>query len=120
MRLLLLILIPLIVSCGGCKKNGSYCSFTKTHERSLKALKLSNDDALVLEVHYPVLLKKILSQRPLSVPEVLILHEIGISSDNIIHVIKYTSSVYTLSTEDVVNLQLGGVPFEVINYMIES
>jgi len=120
MRLLLLILIPFIVSCGGYKKDGSYSSFTKMQERSLKAIKLSNDDALVLEVHYPVILKKIYSQRQLSVPEILILHEIGISPDNIIHVIKYTNSVYTLTTEDVVNLQLGGVPFDVINYMIES
>jgi len=109
-----------MVSCQGMTSSGQVSTLQKKSERSLKAARLSHDDLIILETHYPNVLRKILTQTSLNVGDVLVLNEIGLNGEVLIHVIKYTKSVYMLTTEDIVNMQLGGVPFEVINFMIES
>ncbi|MCH9621190.1 MAG: hypothetical protein S4CHLAM20_06070 [Chlamydiia bacterium] len=121
MRLLYLFLIIFFTSCGSYTTSATTGSVQKKKsERTLRAARLSNDDLLILEAHYPAVLRKILIQKPLNVKDVVILHEIGLQSEVLIHIIKYTKSVYMLTTDDIVTMQLGGVPFEVINFMIES
>lgn len=48
------------------------------------------------------------------------MHEAGISSDSMIAIIDYTKTRFELNTGDVIRLQIEGVPFKVINYMIRS
>lgn len=80
---------------------------------------LYNDDIYILEVHYPETLQAIIKKDPLSLEQVLILHQIGINDSRIIHLIKYTSSYFMLTADDVVYLQLKGVSLKLINHLIE-
>lgn len=118
--LFLFLYLTLMSSCGKSNDSNETSILSIQTEKNLKGAHLTKDDILILEIHYPVILKKIIVQQYLSPKDILVLHEIGINSETLIHLIKYTKSNYMLSTDEVVNLQLGGVPFEVINFMIES
>lgn len=80
---------------------------------------LYDDDLYVLEVHYPDTLATIINREQLSVDQLLSLHEIGANDTQIINIIKYTKSIFILSADDVVFLQLKGVSLTLINYLIE-
>ena len=120
MRILFIILLACSLSCNKSKAQKEIGLLNLQAEKSYKSAHLTKDDALILEISYPNILRKIVIRESLCPKDVIILYEIGISVGNLIHIIKYTESNFTLSTDDVVELQLGGVPFEVINYMIDS
>ncbi|MCH9617749.1 MAG: hypothetical protein SP4CHLAM5_06840 [Chlamydiia bacterium] len=120
MKLLLLALIPFLGSCNSKKEDKTAILHTHHHNDSLRLSRLSHDEIFILEMHYPVILKKILIGENLRVREVITLHEIGLRDEALIHLIKYTGSIFMLTADDVVKLQLGGVPLQVINLMIES
>lgn len=120
MKKLLVLAMLCLASCNQMKGTANASVQMKQNQRAMRAAHLSKDDLLILEIHYPSLLNKIVTQHSLTVHDVCVLSEIGISSEVLIHLIKYTKSSYMLTTDDVVGMQLGGVPFEVINFMIES
>jgi hypothetical protein len=120
MRFLFILLLLCSLSCNKSKSQKETSLLSLQIEKSYKSAHLTKDDALILEVSYPVILNKIVACEPLGPKDVIVLYEIGISVGNLIHIIKYTNSNFTLSTDDVVELQLSGVPFEVINFMIDS
>jgi hypothetical protein len=120
MRLLLLALIPFLASCNSKKTDETAVLHTHQNDDSLRLARLSHDEIFILEIHYPVILKKILIGENLRVREVITLHKIGLNGEALIHLIKYTGSIFMLTADDVVKLQLRGVPLTVINLMIES
>jgi ABC-type Fe3+-citrate transport system substrate-binding protein len=123
MRISVFAIFFMSVALHSCSKNAetSVSKGLQHHSgREISAIKLNPDDLLVLELHFPDLLQKLLIQEELTVNDIVILHEIGIKEDVLIHLIKYTSSNFMLTASDVVTLQLEGVPYSVINFMIES
>lgn len=120
MRLLLIALIPLIGSCASKKENDTAILHTHQTDESIRLARLTQDDVFILEVHYPIILQKIVAGNALKVRDIITLHEIGLDGEALTHLIKYTGSIFILTAEDVVKLQLGGVPLTVINLMIES
>ncbi len=123
MRISVFAIFFLSVVLHSCSKNTETSvskSLQQSSGREISAIKLNPDDLLVLELHYPDLLQKLLIQEELTVTDIVILNEIGIKEDVLIHLIKYTSSNFMLTASDVVTLQLEGVPYSVINFMIES
>lgn len=120
MRLIILALIPFLAACHSDQNEDTAILHTYSNNDSLKLANLNNEDIFILEVHYPVILEKIVRGKTLAVREIITLHEIGLSEELLTHLIKYTGSIYMLTADDVVQLQLGGVPKTVINLMIES
>lgn len=120
MKRFLFLSLSLLAACHNAKQEDTVTIHSQVESLQLKKARLSQDDILLLEVHYPVTLEKILFSSALDVNDILILNEIGLKIDALIHIIKYTGSNFMLTTEDVVKLQLGGVPIPVINLMIRS
>lgn len=57
---------------------------------------------------------------PLTVNDIIKLHEGGVSDDTIIQYIKETQTTYTLSQTQIRRMQKAGVSQRVINYMLET
>ncbi len=107
-------------SCSQTKRSVDSKPIEQQNLRVIAAIKLNKDEILVLEIHYPDVLQKIYIQEELKVKDILILHEVGIKEHILIHLIKYTSSNFVLTADDVVTMQLEGVPYSVIQFMIAS
>ena len=119
------LLIPLLIvvvftSCSQTKESVSSKNIEQQSQRLIQAIKLNKDEILVLEIHYPDVLQKIYIQEELKVKDILILHEVGVKEHILIHLIKYTSSNFVLTADEVVTMQLEGVPYSVIQFMIAS
>jgi hypothetical protein len=112
--------LAFILSCNKSNDTKRVSLLHQQVEKNFKNAHLTKDDVLILNINYPKILKKIEVREPLTPKDIIILFQIGVSSGNIIHIIKYTQTNFILTTDDVVDLQLGGVPFEVINFMIDS
>lgn len=116
---LMLIALALL---SGCSSRTDTNPYGVIQPESIKAqlLSLTEEDLLYLNSHNPKLLEKIDRGDMLSIEDIISLHIIGLSSETVISIIDYTSSTFHLSTSDVLKLQTEGIPFKVINHMIES
>ena len=81
---------------------------------------LSAEDIFYLNQESPNILHKIDRGDCLSVDDILVMHEVGVSADSMIQILVYTKTKFELSTSDVIRLQMEGVSFKVINHMIHS
>lgn len=106
----------------GCSSRVENTPYGVIHPESIKAqlLSLTEEDLIYLNAHNPKLLEKIDRGDVLSVEDVINLYVIGLSADTVITIIDYTSSTFHLSTSDILKLQTEGLPFKVINHMIQS
>ena len=120
MRYFFFLLFPLLGACTKGEKQEPALVHSERDVHTFKRARLDADHILVLEIHYPLLLQKIALLSSLNVNDVITLHEVGVKRDSLIHIIKYTGSNFVLTTDDIVKLQLGGVPISVINLMIET
>jgi hypothetical protein len=108
MKVPFFITLLLCLSCSQERASSLIKSLHQSNKQIVQKIHLTEDDLLILEIHYPHLLEKI------------ILHEIGLKENVLIHVLKYTDSHFILSADEVVLLQLEGVPSSVIHFMIDS
>lgn len=119
------ILALLFLFSGGCT-TGNWGSNTATtftiQPGSAKALALalSLEDISILNEQDPLILKKIDKNKELSIEDIIKMHVVGISADAMILILEYTNTHLTLTTSDVIRLQIEGVPFKVINHMIRT
>ena len=120
MKKYILFIITILLSCQNNVAEHHTSLISRDKEKIIRSLQLSDEELIILDEHYPDTLRTILLQNTLTLDEILILHEIGISKDIIIHLIKYTNSSYHLTTDDLVTLQLKGVPREIITIMIKT
>ncbi len=118
MRYYFLLLLPLFGACSKAEQKESALIHSEADQSTFHKVRLTSDHILVLEIHYPYLLQKIALLHSLNVNDIITLHEVGVKGDCLIHIIKYTGSNFVLTTNDIVKLQLGGVPIPVINLMI--
>ena len=83
-------------------------------------LSLSTEDIFYLNRHSPKVLEKIDGAIPLNLNDVIAMHIAGVSTESMISIIDHTHTRFELTTNDVIRLQMEGVPFRVINHMIKS
>ena len=84
------------------------------------SLSLPDEDFQLLKCHHPQLLKKIRDHLMVNIDDIIVLQQLGFTSDIVIMIINHTDSHFQLSTVDILRLQAEGVPFKVINYMIRT
>jgi hypothetical protein len=120
MKVPFFITLLLCLSCSQERASSLIKSLHQSNKQIVQKIHLTEDDLLILEIHYPHLLEKIILQEGLGVKDIIILHEIGLKENVLIHVLKYTDSHFILSADEVVLLQLEGVPSSVIHFMIDS
>lgn len=95
----------------------SAVSVSDTHARKCS---LSAEDLFYLNQRSPEILQKIADQLPLSIDDVIKMYESGVTPHSMMLIIDYTKTRFELNTNDVIRLQIEGIPFNVINHMIQS
>lgn len=81
---------------------------------------LDQSEKSKIESSDPKTLRHIDQGERLSVHDIIVLHQAGVSDDKIKDLIKKTNSTYTLNTRDVHKLESAGVSSDVINYMMKN
>ena len=81
---------------------------------------LSAEDIFYLNQESPKILHKIDRGEKLTIDDIIVMHEVGVSPDSMIQILEFTKTRFELETADVIRLQMEGVPFKVINHMIQS
>ncbi len=81
---------------------------------------LSPEDIFYLNQESPMILSKIDRGEKMTIDDIIVMHEVGVSADSMIQILDYTKTRFELNTNDVIRLQMEGVPFKVINHMIQS
>jgi len=119
--IVLISIISFLLSCSH-RNSISFSSKNLIQPNSFKAhlLSLSAEDIQILSLHVPKTLGKINKGFSISLEELVKLHEIGLSSESLLLIIKHTKSRFNLTTSDVIRLQMEGLPFKVINYLINT
>ncbi len=113
------------ISCSvlGCQ-NTSYSTKGNTEITSTSAkahmLSLSAEDLFYLNQQSPMILQKIEKGESINLDDVINMHEAGVTAESIIAVIDFTHTKFEINTNDVIRLQMEGISFKVINYMIHS
>lgn len=124
MRFFIIISISVISSllhgCGGYTKSSKTASLIEPGSAKAKLLSLSNEDLFLLNKHSPQVIEKIADTKSVSIDDVIKMQEIGIRAESIIQIIQHTKSRFSLNTSDVIRLQVEGLPFSVINFMIRT
>ena len=118
------LLLPLLIlsqtSCQNYSEGKKQALIISPNSAEAHMLALNEEDIAVLQENYPKVARKIHSKQPLKVAEILELHESGLTSETMIRILKYTSSKFNLNAAEVIYLQAEGLPYKVINFMIES
>ena len=114
------LMLPLLQSCGEHTKTTKTAGLIEPGSAKAKLLALSNEDLFLLNKHTPTLVQKIAAPMTISIEDVIKMQEIGIGPDSMIQIIQHTKSRFSLNTSDVIRLQVEGLPFSVINYMIRT
>jgi hypothetical protein len=122
MKILLLILYTVLFLTSGCTSNKTTKTYGVIQPGSSKAisLALTGDDLRILNKHSPQILKKIDRGLQININDVVQMQLLGISPDSMLLIIEHTASQFHLTTSDVIRLQTEGVPFKVINRMIQT
>jgi hypothetical protein len=81
---------------------------------------LDDSDRSSLQQQSPKTLRKIDHREQLSTADVKKMSQAGLSNTAIINQIQATSSIFYLSTADIIDLKNSGVSQRVINYMIQT
>ncbi len=81
---------------------------------------LDEQDRKIMEQSSPRTVDRMDRGEPLTVNDIVKLHEGGISDDTIIQYIKETKTTYNLSQAQIRRLQNAGVSQRITNYMIET
>ncbi len=117
-------LLLVILSLTGCythaQNKSKYVEIQLNNKA--KAFQLSQADLQILTKHnsHTHILKKIERKKAISINEIIELNAINISTDTIISIIDHCKSSFTLTISEIIHLQMEGIPFKVINYMIKS
>ena len=111
----------LAVCVSGCAtKKGEVTTTLKVHQEKEILTSLTTKDLLLMRKHNPEIVEKIEKNSSLNIDEIITLQSLGVSSDAIIEILLYTKSQFSLSTSDVIRMQMEGVSHKVINYMIRT
>lgn len=81
---------------------------------------LDEEDRKILQKNSPRTLSRMDRGEPITVDDVIQLHQGGISDDTILRYIQETRTSYTLNQKQIRRLQQAGVSQRVIQYMIET
>jgi hypothetical protein len=122
MKSLFLIVYAVLFLVSGCTSNKTTQVYGVIQPGSIKAnsLALTADDLRILNKHNPQILKKIDRGLPVNLNDIVQMQILGISADSMLLIIEHTASQFHLTTSDVIRLQTEGVPFKVINRMIQT
>ena len=104
-------------SCGGETCN---IAFRSASGAVMGGNDLDEQDRKVMECASPRTVERIERGEPLTVNDIVKLHEHGISDETIIAYIHDTKTTYSLSQVQIKHLQNAGVSQRVINYMIDT
>ena len=105
--------------CNEEKKDPSYVSL-KSKQNSIDYPILSKQDIQILHRISRKTLGKIQKGLLLEFSDVIALQRSGIEQDKIMHLLLFTRSKFHLTTQHILQLQNEGVPFKIINLMINS
>ncbi len=118
MKILILFLAVCLSSCA-TKEAQTTTALKVKQEKGILA-SLTDQDLLLMRKHNPEIAEKIEKTYALNIDEIIKLQGLGVSSDAIIEILVYTKSQFSLSTSDVIRMQMEGVSHKVINYMIRT
>jgi hypothetical protein len=118
MRVVLLCIGIFLTGC--MSKPPSSSTALKVQQEKGVLASLTDDDLFLLRKHNPEIAEKIEKTSPINIEEIIRLQALGVSSDAIIEILVYTKSHFSLSTSDVIRMQMEGVSHKVINYMIRT
>ncbi len=106
---------------GSCTSKSTDCMTTlKVKQEKGILASLTDEDLFLMRKHNPEIVEKIEKTHPINIEEIIKLQALGISSNAIIEILVYTNSQFSLSTSDVIRMQMEGVSHKVINYMIRT
>lgn len=118
--MLVLTTLALFTSCTKTGQNPSQISSLQLHRSQRNIISLPEEDLQLLKNHDPQILTKIRELAQITIDDIIVMQQLGFTSDMLILIINYTESRFQLSTIDVLRLQAEGVSFKVINYMIRT
>ena len=81
---------------------------------------LDEQERKIMEQKSPATVQHMDKGEPLTIDDVINLHEGGISDETIIRYIRETKTTYNLSQEQIRKMQSSGISRRVINYMIDT
>lgn len=110
----------ILISCSQTSSGFSRNETVTTLAMKAHLLRLSSEDIQVLSLHSPKTLNKIMKGDCICLEELIKMHEAGLSPESLVLIIDHTKSRFTLTTSDVIRLQMEGIPFKVINHLIKS
>ncbi|MBS0585080.1 MAG: hypothetical protein JSR76_02120 [Verrucomicrobia bacterium] len=116
---LLICVITLILSSCTTKEPYTTSALKIKQEKGILS-SLTDEDLFLMRKHNPEIAEKIEKTYGLNIEEIIKLQSLGVSSDAIIEILIYTKSQFSLSTSDVIRMQMEGVSHKVINYMIRT
>lgn len=118
--IMLIAMSSILASCSQATTRFSRKEAVETLTFKANLLRLSSEDLQILSVHCPKTLGKIMKCDSITLEELIKLHEVGLTPDSLVLILEHTKSRCNLTTSDVIRLQMEGIPFKVINYLIKS
>lgn len=119
-KLLLFLLFLFQVGCAEKTPSSNELTLIQPNSIRAKVLLLSSEDIWILHQNTFEIERKIYCQKELTLMDVVKMHELGLSAETIIAILEYTKSIFDLTSKDVIRLQLEGVSYQVINFMINT
>ena len=83
------------------------------------SLHLTHNDLVLIKNQHPTTFNKVTQGLPLDIQDIKAMYQSGFEINTMIGIIKYTNSQFNLDTKEIIHLQNSGVPFSVINFMIQ-
>ena len=117
MKIIILLLTTSILLTN-CQKKESDPSPVSTIKLP-NTLHLTHNDLVLIKNQYPATYEKIREGSMLTIEDILAMHQSGFETTTMIGIIKYTNSQFTLNTKQIIELQNSGIPFALINYIIQ-
>ncbi len=112
--------LTIIASCNHSSSTTSSQAVISPGSARAHMLCLSPEDIFYLNQESPKILQKIDRGEKLTIDDIIVMHGVGVSPDSMIQILQFTKTKFELNTNDVIRLQMEGVPYKVINYMIQS
>ena len=115
------IIIPLLASSilfTNCQKKEDESPPVSTIQIP-NSLHLTQNDLILIKNQHPETFKKIKEGLALDIRDVMAMHQSGFETNAMIGIIKFTNSQFNLNTKEIIELQNNGIPFALINFMIQ-